>query len=76
MPATAAFRDRVHSETRLLDNTILDDQGCESLEELWLEDDWRAAVEVRVYEVCQLSRARLLGNTPLSAVFCEALRLN
>ena len=76
VPATAAFKDRVRSETRLLDNTILDDQGCESLEELLLEDDWRAAVDVRVYEVCQLRRASLLGDTPLSAVFCEALRLN
>ena len=61
---------------RLLDNTILDDQGCESLEELLLEDDWCAAVEVQVYEVCQLRQASLLGITPLSAVFCEALRLN
>ena len=76
VPATAAFKDRVRSETRLLDNTILDDQGCESLEELLLGDDWRAAVDVRVYEVCQLRRASLLGDTPLSAVFCEALRLN
>ena len=76
VPATAAFKDRVHSERRLLDNTILDDQGCESLEELLLEDDWRAAVDVRGYEVCQLRRASLLGDTPLPAVFCEVLRLN
>ena len=76
VPATAAFKNRVHSETRLLDNTILDDQGCESPEELLLEDDSRAAVDVLVNEVCQLPRASLLGATPLSAVFCEALRLN
>ena len=76
VPATAAFKNRVRSETRLLDNTILDDQGCESLEELLLENDWRAAVDVRVYEVCQLRRASLFGDNPLFAVFCEALRLN
>ena len=76
VPATAAFKDRVRSDTRLSDNTILDDQGCESLEGLLLEDDWRAAVDVRVYEVCQLRWASLLGDNPLSAVFCEALRLN
>ena len=76
VPAAAAFKDRVHSETRLLDNTILDDQGCGAYEELLLEDDWRAAVDVRVYEVCQLRRASLWGDNPLSAVFCEALRLN
>ena len=76
MPATAAFKNRVHSETRLLDNDILDDQGCESLEELLLEDHWRAAVDVRVYEVCQLRPASLLADNPLSAVFWEALRLN
>ena len=67
---------RLQGQGSLRDDTILDDQGCESLEELLLEDDWRAAVDVRVYEVCQLRRASLLGDNALSDVFCEALRLN
>ena len=33
-------------------------------------------MDIRVYEVCQLRRASLLGDIPLSAVFCEGLRLN
>ena len=76
VPATAAFKDRVHSEMRLLDNTILDYQGTEPLEELLPEGDWRVAVPVQVYEVCQLRQASLLGDNPLSAVFSEAPRLN
>ena len=73
LPATGPFKDRVHSERRLSDNNLLADLGCESLQELLLQDDWRAPVDVLVYEVFQL---RLLGAAPLCSVFCEGLRLN
>ena len=73
MPVAVVFEDRVHLETRLLDNTIVDDQRCESLEELLLEDE---VVHVLVYEVCHLRCESLVRAARLSSVFCEALRLN
>ena len=76
MPATAAFKDRFTRRHGCWTTPFLDDQCCESLEELLLEDDLRASVDLGVHEVCQLRRASLLGATPHCSVVCQTVTRN